>query len=202
MCFFCSVHSPPITRVLVAWRCVARRRPLRAVTSAASRAAHRSFAYAGARSTRGSARPLAASPFLQSGLNKQARPIRKNGAAAARPPSSFGSGARSRSLPPPMRGHAVCSGCLSRRRAFRSGKRRARAPGNRKGMTLLLLPAARSRELVDATAQILASARGASRRLQARAKRNVTVRAANVAPRRCCMACWFTQSGPALPPVP
>jgi hypothetical protein len=151
--FFCSVHSPPITQVLVAWRCVARRRPLRAVTSAASRAACISFVCASARSTRGSARPLAASLFLQSGLNKPARPIRKNSAAAARPPSSFGSFAHSRSLPPPMRGHAVCSGRLSRCPTFRSGKRRARAPGNRKGMSLLLLPAARPRALVTAAPQ-------------------------------------------------
>jgi hypothetical protein len=50
-----------------------------------------------------------------------------------------------------MRGHAVCSGRLSRCRTFRSGKRRARAPGNHKGRTLLLLPAARPRELAAAT---------------------------------------------------
>ena len=143
----CSVHSPPFTRALVAWRCVARRRPLRAVTSAASRAACISFVCASARSTGGSARPLAASPFLQSGLNKPALQIRKNGAAAARPPSSFGSFASACTFPPPMRGHAVCSGRLSRCRTFRSGKRRARAPGNRKRMSLLLLPAARPREL-------------------------------------------------------
>ena len=50
-----------------------------------------------------------------------------------------------------MRGHAVCSGRLFRCPTFRSGKRRARAPGNRKGMTLLLLPAAQPRELATAT---------------------------------------------------
>ena len=65
--FICSVHSPPITQLLVAWRCAARRRPLRANTSAASHASHRSFVCASARSTRGSTRPLAASPLLQSG---------------------------------------------------------------------------------------------------------------------------------------
>jgi hypothetical protein len=38
--------------------------------------------------------------------------------------------------------------------------------------------------------------------LQARAKRNATVRAANGAPRRCCIACWFAQCGLTFPPVP
>ena len=147
ICFFCSVHSPPITQERVAWRCFARRRPLRAITSAASRAACINFVRAAARSTGGGAAAPGASLFLQGGWNKPARPSRKNSAAPPRPPSSFGSFAHSRSLPPPMRGHAVCSGRLFRCRTFRSGKRRARAPGNVKGMTLLLLPAAQPREL-------------------------------------------------------
>jgi len=75
-------------------------------------------------------------------------------------------------------------------------------PGDRKGMTLLLLPAARPRKLVAARTEILASARGVSRRLRSRAKRNVTVRAANVAPRRCCIACRFAWCSLTFPPVP
>jgi len=144
--FFCSVHSPPITQRFVSWRCAARRHPLRANTSAASRAAHGSIVCVCARSTRGSARPLAASPFLQSGRNKPALQSRKNGAAAARPPSSFGLFTFERSLPPPARGHAVCSGsCLAAAPAGRANV--APAPSeNLKGMTLLLLPATRPRD--------------------------------------------------------
>ena len=189
--------------MLVAWRCAARRRRLRANTSAASRAAHRSFVCACARSTGGSARRLAASLFLQSGAVKPARPIRKNSAAASRPPSSFGSFASVCTFPPPMRGHAVCSGPSCRGCTCSAGKRRARAPGNHKGMTLLLLPAARPRRARRRNRpRILASARGASHRLQARAKRNATVRAANGAPRRSCIACRFTHRGLTFPPVP
>ena len=72
--------------------------------------------------------PLVASPFLQSGAVRPARPSRKNGAATSRPPAPVGSFAGSRSFPPPARCHVGCSGRSSRGRSCSAGNRRASAP--------------------------------------------------------------------------
>lgn len=154
------------------------------------------FVYVSARSTRGSARPLAASPFLQSGLASPALQSRKNSAAAARPPSSFGSFAHSRSLPPPARGHAVCSGSfLAAAPAGRANVAPARRGQNHKGRVITFAAAHPSPRACAVAAPILAEARAVSHRLQARAKRNATVRAATGAPRRSCIACWLGYRG-------
>ena len=72
--------------------------------------------------------PLVASPFLQSGAVRPARPSRKNGAATSRPPAPVGSFAGSRSFPPPARCHVGCSGRPSRGWSCSAGNRRASAP--------------------------------------------------------------------------
>lgn len=104
MLFICSVHSAPITQMLASWRRSSRLRDPRANTPATLRASLGSRTSVCARSTGGSTRRPAASPFLQSGFHCPARPSRKNSAAASRPPASFGSVTYIRTLPPPARG--------------------------------------------------------------------------------------------------
>jgi hypothetical protein len=157
--FFCSVHSPPITRLLVSWRCVARRRPLRANTSAASRAARHRSVCACARSTRGSARPHAGVTVFAIGLPNPALQTRKNARhqLPALPRRSVQALVhvrfpRTRAVTP------FAAGLLTRPRAQRGQTSRPRAGGKTtKEGALLLLPATRPRELV-------ASPRGSSRR--------------------------------------
>ncbi len=76
--FFLFRPGRAVAQLLVSWRCVARRQPLRANTSAASRAARQGFVCACARSTRGSARPHAGVTVFAIGLMYPALQPRKN----------------------------------------------------------------------------------------------------------------------------
>jgi hypothetical protein len=188
-CSFCFLFRPAtLPRALVAWRCRATSTPRASLGSVARISA--SFVCLRA------LRHIGLSPRRVTVLKR----VEQSGAARKTAPAGYARPRRSvRSLiiASLLRGHAVCSGCLSRC-CIRPNKRRA-APRNLKEWHCLL-PAARPRELVTAARD----PRGipAARHPFAGARRNASVRAANVAPRRCCLACWFAQSGPTFPPVP